>query len=230
MTVLARVAALVLAVGLVLGGLALRDRGQDGAVDGDGPDGDARASAFACTDDLTALCVALSAAVGSDLEVASATQLADRLQDDEGLVWLAPRGWADLVDDARQRAGLDTLARAGEPLASTGLLLVGWQARMEVLATDCGVAVDALTWDCVGSRAGRAWSAVGGDVRWGRVRPGHAPPDTGLGLTGTAAVLASRAGLGFSLADLRDPAVAGWFSDLERAVVDHTPADRKSVV
>lgn len=227
MTVLLRVAALVVAIGLVLVGLAVRDRGgvPDDPFDAaSGDDVAVEAAAFACSDDLGELCLALARAAGSDLEVDAADRLAKRLVADERLVWLAPRAWADLVDDARGRAGSPPLARAGTAMASTPLLLVGWQERLAVLADACGVPVDALGWDCVGQQAGREWAGLGGDLRWGRVRPGHAPPDTGLGLADTAAVLAGRAGLGFTLTDLRDPATATWFADLERAVVDHTPA------
>lgn len=231
MSIAVRVGALVVAVGLVLGALVLR-AGRDGTREVvEGPTTgqeviDAVTATLVCTDDLEALCRD-ALPIGSALPVEG--RPADALASDLARAGtttsaLVPTAWADVVDDARARAGLPPLERGGV-VVSTTLAMAVWEDRGAVLAAACGLPdADALTWSCVGDHADRPWQDLGGDVRWGRVVVGHASPDQGLGLVATTAVVASRTGQPFALAQLRDPAFTAWFRQLERAIGSFDPA------
>lgn len=222
MTVVSRVAALVVAVALVVGAFAIRDRGEPGGGDLDLPGvTDDEPLAAACPRDLRSLCQDAGGEVRWSF--ATAASVADDLATGTTDAALVPAAWADLADDARDRRGLPPLARS-EVLASTPIVLVAFADRAEVLATTCGVAVEQLGWDCIGEQAGTSWADLGGDVRWGRVVPGHGPADGAIGLQATASVVAARTGTPFSLNDLRDATFTSWFGRLERAVADFRPA------
>lgn len=224
MTLLVRVAALLVAVGLVLGGLALGSRSDDGGTlvaDGTTPVPGTDELVLLCPTDLTDVCEAVGAAAGlatsTQLAAATSAGLVDGQAPDG--VWLAPTVWFDTTDDGRSRAGGAALERSASPLAATPLRMVVWQERAAVLAAACDLSVDALDWSCVGEQAGREWSSLpGGSARWGRVRAGHAPPSTGIGLLDTATVAASRAGVLFTLAELQDRSFGTWFRALEGSV------------
>lgn len=218
MSVVVRVAAFVVAIGLVVGALLWRDRGDaDGMPDlVDGP------VVAGCAQELEALCTVAFGTQDIDWDHAAAAVHAAALEDDLPAAVVLPASWADVVDDARTRAGRDPLVRS-EVLATTPLLTVGFRDRMEVLATACGVEVAALGWACIGDNAGVRWEELGGDVRWGGVVPGHLGPDTATGLLATATVVAARTGTPFSLSDLRDVGFTSWFGQVERAVVDFDP-------
>ncbi len=230
-----RVGAFVLAIGLVVGALAIR-AGREGGELTDAPDGGGGSVAaqdvgLVCPSDLVSLCDALGQA-DEELRLtkrATAAQAEEWTAGDGEGAWLVPAAWADLVDDARSRAGRPALVRS-EVVASTPLLLVVWADRAAVLGARCGVPVTELTWGCVGEQADQRWPDIGGDVRWGRVVPGHAAPDTTLGLQATAAVVSARLGTGFSLADLREAGFASWFRGVERAVADFAPPGGSHVV
>ncbi len=220
MTVVSRLLAVAVAVALVVGAVALRDRREDGddPVDPTGS-GDGVAAVVVCPTELRGPCEA----VAGDVEVAgSAADVADRLAAGEDTVALLPAAWADVVDDGRARRGQDALSRSAV-VASTPLLLVAFEDRATVLAAACGTDVSVLGWGCVGEHVGQRWSDLGGDERWGDVRVGHLPPDTATGLQATAGVVAARTGLPFALAELRDVAVASWFRQVERAVTSFSP-------
>lgn len=220
MTVVSRLLALAVAVALVVGALAIRDRGEDG-----GPVvGPATGAPLAatCMRDLRALC---DDAANDDVAWSSATAatVSDGLAAGDVDLALVPAAWADVADDARDRRGQPALARSAV-LASTPIVLVAFADRAEVLAAACGVPVEALSWDCIGEHAGSSWEDLGGDVRWGRVVPGHGPADGAVGLQATASVIASRTGVPFSLNELREVDFSSWFGRLERAVDAFRPA------
>lgn len=217
MTVVSRVLALVVAIGLVVGAVVVRGRGDDGTT----PPvvGDRDAPTVSCPTEWRALCGELL--VDADLLVASADSIAAGLTSGGGTAVL-PVAWADVVDDARARAGRDPLVRS-EVLATTPLVLVAFADRAAVLAGACGVEVAAVGWTCIGDHAGTRWEDLGGDVRWGTVVPGHLAPTAATGLVATAGVVGARTGTPFSLNDLRDVGFTSWFGRVERAVASFRP-------
>lgn len=217
MTVLSRLAALVVAIGLVVAAVVWRD----GRTGDDQPRAD-EAVVAGCVESLESVCRLLGGDGGVDWEVAGASAHAAALQDDGSAAVLLPAAWADLVDDARRRSGREPLARS-DVLATSPLLLVAFEDRARVLAAACDLPVERLDWACVGEHAGSRWADLGGDVRWGDVVVGHAGADSAVGLQATAAVVAARTGLPFSLADLRDTGFRSWFGRVERSVVDFDP-------
>lgn len=224
MTVVTRVAALVVAVALVAGAFVLREGS-------DGPDGAAAPSASGpvaarCPTELRDLCRDAAAAAQVGWRDAGAASLAEDLVAGDGAPVLLPTAWADVADAARARAGQPPLARS-DVLATSPLLLVAFEERAEVLARACGTEPVAVGWACIGEHAGRAWTNLDGDVAWGDVRAGHLPPDTASGLVATAGVVAARTGPGFSLRDLQDVGFTTWFRTLQRAV-QPLPSGRRS--
>lgn len=220
MTVVTRLLALAVAVALVVGALAVRQRrdGGDGAAGPTDPTA-ADVATLLCPAELGALCEDVAADVGV---AGTAAEMAVALGEDDAGPMLLPAAWVDVVDDDRARRGLAPAARS-EVIASTPLLVVAFEDRATVLAATCGIDVGALGWACVGEHVGARWEDLGGDERWGDVRVGHLPPDTATGLQATAGVVAARAGMPFALAELRDVGVASWFRQVERAVTTFSP-------
>lgn len=218
MTVASRVLALVVAVGLVLGALAVRNRGEDGTDVGPGTGG-GDALTVSCPTEWRALCG--DVLPDTDVVTAGADAIAAGLTSGEGTAVL-PSAWADVVDDARARAGRDPLVRS-DVLATTPLVVVAFADRAAVLADACGVELSALDWACIGEHAGSRWEDLGGDVRWGTVVPGHLAPTSATGLVATAGVIGARTGTPFSLNDLRDVGFSSWFGRVERAVASFRP-------
>lgn len=224
MRVASRLAALVVAVGLVVGALALRDR--DASPDGD--DGPAVADGtevvVRCPADVASLCASLDAVdevVPLREEVTTTVELAGGGVLDGA--WVVPTAWADVVDDERVRAGgVEPLVRS-EVVASTPVVFVGYTERISALAAACGTTTATLPMTCVADIAGSRWGDVNGEVAWGRVGIGHASPETTLGLMTTATVAAGLAGADFGATELRDPTTAAAFRAVEDAVRDFDP-------
>lgn len=221
MSVLSRVAALVVAIGLVVAALVVRDAREGDTELDDLLPGDEEVVA-SCAEELRELCLRAAPTDEVVWSFAPAAAQAAALEGTEPVAVVLPAAWADVADDARQRAGQPPLVRS-DVVAHSPLLVVAFEDRATVLAAACGIEVADLGWQCIGEHAGSDWVDLGGDVRWGRVVPGHLPPETVTGLQATAAVVAARTGLPFSLADLRDVGFTTWFGRLERAVGDFTP-------
>lgn len=135
--------------------------------------------------------------------------------------WVVPAVWPAMVEAGRARAGLPPAVRTEVPTGvGTDVVMVAEPGRLAALERSCGV-----RWSCVGDLAGRPWSDVGGDTRWGPVKPGHPPPDTDTGgLLVLAQIAADRLGtVDLSAADLRDPGFVSWLGGLERAVRSFRP-------
>jgi hypothetical protein len=223
--VLARVSAVVVAVALVVGALAVRDRRGDGTLAEPSPGTTVTAAPptqqVLCGSDLAAVCEALAEAgldvsAARDGSVGLATTLADGPAAD--VLWVTVAPLPDVVDERRQRGGDEPLltARAATPVSSP-VVLVGWEERLAALDATCGGAV---TWACVGEHAGEPWTGLGGDARWGDLRPAFDDPTgSSRGLLGLTQAVADRTGgLGFSLRDLQDDATRAWLTRLVRAV------------
>lgn len=222
--VLARVVAVAVAVALVVGALAVRDRRGEGAVADPTPGATTAApptQQVLCGRDLAAVCEALTdagldAATSPDGSVALAGGLADGPTD--AVLWLTVAPLPDVVDARRRRAGDEPLLTARAVTAiSTPVVLIGWEERLAALDTTCG---EPVSWTCVGEHAGEPWTGLGGDARWGDLRPAFDDPGaTARGLLGLTQAVADRTGgVAFSLRDLQDDATRAWLTRLVRAV------------
>ena len=221
-----RVLAALVAAAMVAGSLYLRDRLDERAAAGEpGPGGtpvaeDGGAIRLVCATELRAACEALP---DVELTFEDAGVTADRLvaatSADAGMdAWVVTAPWPEIVEDARQRATrAPLLGAATDPVARSPLVLAVWEDRATALEGFCEGSV---TWRCLGEAAPQRWSDVGGEDRWGRVKPAHAAADTsatGLLVTGQAAS-GFFGRTDFTLQDLRTAEFTAWFSGLEQAV------------
>lgn len=212
-----RALAFVVAAGMIAGSLLLRDRLDDSSVR------KRTVVRLVCATELAAACQELdgSDAPRVDTSVEPAARTAERLSrpgevDLDG--WLVTPPWPDVVDQARERAGLVKLfAAVGAPVARSPLVLVVQSSREAALRASCA---GTIGWKCVGVAAPQRWDAIGGDALWGPVKPWHPDPRedaVGLLVVGQATA-AYFGGTGVSTFDLDDGAYFDWLSGLERAV------------
>jgi hypothetical protein len=176
-----------------------------------------------CATELGAVCDELEqstdASVDAVIEPAAVT--ADRLSrpgDVEFDGWLVTPPWPDVVNGARQRAGLiELFENPDDPIARSPLVIAVREQRVDTLRARCG---GAIGWKCIGEVAPMRWGEIGGDALWGPVRPWHPDPATeaiGLLVVGqaTAAYFAPEQVTAF---ELSDDGYLAWLSGLERAV------------
>jgi hypothetical protein len=219
-SMVARLLALALAIGLVVGALAWRDRGDGGGT----PDPTASPTAttpagqaMTCAAE-TGLCDALAAALPDlDVAVVNGPETAGRLATaDTSGTWVTLESLTAVVADARQRGGEQPLLAVSETLATSPLVLVAWNDRAAVLTDQCG----AIDWACIGQVAPRPWSEIGGQSSWGRVKPAHAALDrSGIGGLAVAQAAASFHGTAeLSTTQLDQLEFQSWFDGLERAI------------
>jgi hypothetical protein len=222
------VAALAAAVGLIVAAILIRDALDD---DGDSAGGSSAGSGttVVCPPELADACAELEDDVTVRLEAASVTaeRVAGAADADEAAVdvWLAPAPWAEVVDDARERAGAPALV--GEPTAVIGrspVVLAMWDDRAAALeAGACGGPVE---WRCLGDAADRPWDTVGGETAWGRVNVGLTDPDAASGLV----VLGGAASGYFGTADYAANDLDGGFSGWLGALAAQADASGEDVV
>jgi Bacterial extracellular solute-binding protein len=222
------VAALAAAVGLIVAAILTRDALDD---DGDSAGGTSAGSGttLVCPPELADACAELEDDVTVRVESASVTaeRLASAADADEAAVdvWLAPAPWAEVVDDARERAGASALV--GEPTAVIGrspVVLAMWDDRAAALeAGACGGPVE---WRCLGDAADRSWDTVGGETAWGRVNVGLTDPDAASGLV----VLGGAASGYFGTADYAANDLDGGFSGWLGALAAQADASAEDVV
>ena len=222
------VAALAAAVGLIVAAILIRDALDD---DGDSAGGTSAGSGttVVCPPELAAACAELQDDVTVRVEAASVTaeRLAGAADADEAAfdVWLAPAPWAEVVTDARERAGASALV--GEPTAVIGrspVVLVMWDDRAAALEGGaCGGPVE---WRCLGDAADRPWDTVGGETAWGRVNVGLTDPDAASGLV----VLGGAASGYFGTADYAANDLDGGFSGWLGALAAQAGASAEDVV
>lgn len=216
MKVLSRIVALVVAVALVVGALAVRDS-RDGdrfvADDGGGDDGQAAATVV-CPADLSTLCDAVADAL-PDVTVDRRPTAATASEAATGAIaeaWLVPASWADVTDDARSRAtgGPEPLVRSA-PVAISPVRVLGVRSRVGALAELCGGSLETLEQlelSCLAELVDEPWPAPPGESGWGRVGVAFLPPETSTGLDATAAVAASVAGVDFGARELDERATS----------------------
>lgn len=153
----------VAAVAIVLGGLAVRSWRDDNDVDGS----TVEAGQVVCAPDLTELCLGLA---GAAIEAPEDTFARLIRRDAAPEAWVTLDPWPAMVDDERQRAGLSPLFARQVQVASTSVVVVGWEDRLQVLERACG-----LSWECLMSED--RWDAHGGSVSWQRVSLAIPDPD-----------------------------------------------------
>lgn len=210
---LARLVAVVAAVAMVVGAVALRSR-----LDED-EERSATVLRLACSTELAPACRELAAADGRlQVSVETAGTTAERVAGaaaDTGFDgWLVAGPWPTFVAETRQRAGRDALLETGPVLARSPIGLLVWPDRAAVLTPRCGGTID---WRCLGEVAGTRWSDFGGPEPWGPVKPGHPPIETAEGLAVVAAATVGFFGRSdVSRVDLGNDGYREWLARLER--------------
>lgn len=210
-----RILALLAAVGMVVGALAVRNRMDDDEV--------TRSTELrlTCTPELEEACRSLA---GTDdativLTIEEAGVTVDRLRAGTGADldgWLTPGPFPQMVQELRRLGGLsETIADVSAPIARSRIGLAAYQERAKRLACRGGV-----SWRCLGDVAGQPWSSVGGQPEWGPVKTAF--PDPTRTATGLLALGAATAGFfgraDISSIDLDDNDEFGvWLDRLRRA-------------
>ncbi len=176
-----RLVALAVALLMVAGALAIRNRVDDDSDSGGGSiDGGSGPVSLTCATELEAACKALADADDSiELRVEPAGVTAARLEATDAVVgidgWLVEAPWPEIVDQARGRSGLGDLFEDDPAvLARSPLVLAMWNDRLQAILSECDNRE--LTWKCIGDVAGKRWSTIGGEDEWGEVKPGFADP------------------------------------------------------
>jgi hypothetical protein len=210
------VAALGAALALIVAAVLVRDAlDEDGGSAGGSSAG--QDTTVVCPTELADPCEVLEDDVTVRVEPASIT--ADGLttaadaDEADADVWLAPAPWAEVVADARERAGAPALV--GEPsavIARSPVVVAMWNDRAAAL--ERGACGEPVEWRCLGDVADRPWDAVGGESAWGRVNVGLTDPETATGLV----VLGGAASGYFDTADYAandlDGEFSGWLGAL----------------
>lgn len=200
-----RVAAILLAVGMVVGAVFVRDR-----LTADTPERGGGGDVFRlrCATELAEVCESL--VEGRDdmtLTVEDPGVTADQLSVEttagpEFDAWLVDGPWPQIVADNRAFASLDgaVLGTSSDVIGRSPAVIVSLAAQRADLTATCG---GAITWKCIGEQAGAAQ------------RVGLPSPERGDGLTVLAAAAASWFGAtDYSSGDFEDPAFTGWFDQL----------------
>jgi hypothetical protein len=232
---LKRLLALLVAVGLVVGALALRERieGRDVAAGdpGTSDSGDGTGPVLVCDTELGQVCDRLGEALRADgvratVVMRTAPAMVDELvtpaADTRAGAWLTLGPWTEM---GAQRGGGGRPVLVGDPqvLARSPLVVVMPEDRAGVLEDHCG----GFAWRCLGEAAAGTWARIGGQDAWGPVKPGHRDPQTS---TSGALVLGQLAHAWFgqpavSARDIDDDlGFFSWFTGLERAVPTFTPS------
>lgn len=134
-----RVVAVLVAVGLIVGAVLVRRAiDEDSGDDRSGP-GETTALVLVCATELRAACETLDV----EIRIEDAAVTADALARDtiDLDLWAVPAPWPEIVDDTRQRAGLEPLFGETTPVARSPLVAVGPEA------------LDGCGWRCLGDRA-----------------------------------------------------------------------------
>ena len=221
-----RLLAAVVAVLMVVGAIAVRARLDEGGGGG-GPE-----LRLVCSTELSQACEELADRSRARLRVTvepagvTANRLASAQAGEVGLDgWLVAGPWPDIVEGARQRAGLEPVLRTGPVAARSPVVLTAWPDRAALLRQRCPQGQ--VTWRCLGDVAGQPWGALGGPAVWGQVKPGHAHPgEQALGLTTVAAATVSFLGRSdLARVDVEEnDAYRAWLTRLERSVPTFRPS------
>ena len=188
-----RILAIVVAVGLIVGALAYRNRDDDKSKDIAGDDG--RIS-LVCASELADVCANLDFDE-LDLSIEPAAATYERLQTPAGEsvgeidVWLVPGPFPTMVDEARSRAAKPPIVGETATVGGARIGVTMWKDRAAVIQRNCGGTE--ITWRCIGDVTGRGeWAASGGRAEWGLMKLGIADPSAEA--AGTLALGAATAG------------------------------------
>lgn len=201
-----RVAALLLAVGMVVGAVVIRDRLNGDPSASGGGSGTFR---LQCATELVDVCDSLAegrddlVVTGEDPGITTDRLSALAVGLDPGFdAWLVDGPWPQIVADNRSFAGLDdkVLGTSSAVLARSPALIVGLTARRAELESACG---STITWKCIGEQPATTQ------------RVGLPTPERGDGLAVLAEATASYFGTtDYSSGDFEDPGFSGWFNQL----------------
>ncbi len=182
---MARILALVAAVGLVVGAVVVR-----GAVAGDDTSDQGSLAAVWCDPLLAEACT--SAAEGVDVDMIEPGEALKRLadtQDDQAppALWVTAGDWSAVLaaSNANTNAEIPSFG-AATPVASTPLVVAAKGANLALIDTACG---QKATWGCLAEAAGRQATDLGGSASLGEFRLGHVVPPSSLGLATLSALL-----------------------------------------
>jgi hypothetical protein len=227
-----RLVALAVALLLIAGALAIRNRVDDDSNSSGGSSGGGSGPvALTCATELADACRALADANGSVIVVVEdAGKTAQRLENadtvDDVDAWLVEAPWPEIVDEARGRRGLPALFdEHPETLARSPLVVAMWNDRLAAIVQHCEGG--ALTWKCIGEVAGQKWSTLDGEEAWGVVKPGFADPD----VDGVGALVLGQAAVSFfdttdlSTAQFEDNDFQRWIRQLASAVPQNPTFD-----
>ncbi len=219
-----RLAALIAAVALIIGAVALRRSLDDGSAASPVVPGTSdpaqptapQSTRIVCITELAAACDAARGA-GAATTVESYADTLGRIESgDIPSIWVTfERINGMAVNPATNQS---YYAQPATALASSQLLLVTPVERAVAFGELCG---GDNSWKCIGTNAGKAWAEIGGDGAWGRLIPGHADPSrsaVGLLMLGSAAVSY------YGAVDMNQAGINGdlefglWFNRLESSI------------
>ena len=208
---MARILALVAAVGLVAGAVVLR-----GVIDGDdGPGDSASLGTIWCDPVLADACAA--AADGAKVEPIEPGDGVARLSapDSETTppsMWVTAGDWPSTLAAIAPDAAV--AFEAPSQVAATPLVVAAKGGNLELLDAACGTTV---TWGCLADSAGKDATKLGGAASLGEFRLGHVVPPSSAGLV-TLAGLAGTIAEGDAPPDRNDvtsQAFAGLLNRIE---------------
>jgi len=227
-----RVLAVLVAIGLIAGASFLRSRHQADEVAGQQAAGQLTGN-LVCATELAKVCDDLRTANPSlqvrteEAGTTAATLAAATFNRDTAKIdaWLVPQPYPAMVEDTRRLAGLEpALGTPSAVLARSPVVAVVWNDRRTALQKK--TCPGEITWTCLGPVAGEPWIQADGEESWGKVKPGHGPPDksaTGLlVLSQATAVKLDRSD--FAKNDFDDPDYQTWLGQLERGIPTFTPS------
>jgi hypothetical protein len=172
-----RLGAVVVAVVLVGGALAIRSSLDDDETSG------GQTTRVVCITELADACRSAASGLGGmELSIADAGDTLDELSAAAGdaPIWVTLDPFPAMVDTARTTSGRDGLFASPTLVATSDLVVTVPDERIDVLRSHCG---GQALWGCVGDAAGEPWADIGGESAWGSVLPGIAPADrSALGL------------------------------------------------
>jgi hypothetical protein len=171
-----RIAAVVFAVALVVFAVVVRAALDDGDQDGNDAGGGTNTLAVRCSSELADACLAAAREIdGVSVTVEPAGTTLDEAARAATTfdAWATLDPWAAAADAARALDQRDPVFATTSVIARTDLVLAVAPEREAALAAACeGLAV----WRCVGDAAGRPWTELGGEPRWGTVALGIPDP------------------------------------------------------
>lgn len=186
---MARILALVAAVGLIAGAVVLR-----GAVDGDDiSSGDDPRGVIWCDPLLADACTNAADNAGAawaKVEVIEPGDAYEALastkpEDAPPALWVTAGNWPAVLAAGNANAEISTFGEA-TPVASTPVVLAAKGANLALVDAACGADV---SWSCLAEAAGRQATDLGGSAPLGEFRLGHVVPPSSLGLATLAALV-----------------------------------------